>query len=424
MAVKADGSGSHVRIDGHAKVTGAATYAFDHPIPNVAHAAVVTSSIARGEITSFDLAKARQVPGLLRIFTFRDFADSIHTVKHLMSGGYANSSALPLGSSEIHYAGQIIAVAVAESREAAEEAAFLVRVGYRQKPSAGTFGQPGAELLPFASVKPVHKDPAIGDAEQAFSAAPIQVDSSFQTPIQHHNPMELFGTTCVWTGDRLTVYEATRYIDAVQHGLAAQLGIDPANVRVLCPYMGGHFGSRLALSQYTAPIALAARTLDRPVKYVATRPQCFTVANHRPDTQHRIRIASTKDGEFTALLHDAQVTTSRFDDFSIEGTDVTGSLYAWGNVKTSESLVRVDRNTPGPMRAPPEVPYLFALESAIDEVAEKLALDPIELRRRNDTKVDLISGKPFVPRALMDCFDAGAKAFGWLATAVPRRSVR
>ncbi len=403
---------SHVRVDGRAKVTGAARFASDVSLSNLAYAAVVTSKIARGQIVGFDLKRANEVVGLLRIFTYREMAEAIHPVKHLMAGGYANSSALPLGSAEIYYAGQIVAVVIAESQVAAEEAALLVDLRYKEKPAFATLGQVGTEAVALSSIRPAHKDPKLGDAKRAFETAAVRVDETYRTPIQHHNPMELFGTTCVWNGDRLTVYESTRYVDAAQHGLAAQLGID-AGKRVVCPFIGGHFGSRLGLSQYTAPMAIAARWIGRPVRYVATRSQGFTIANHRPDTRHRIRIAATKDGEFAALLHDAEVTSSRFDDFAIEGTDVTASLYGWRNVATTESLVHVDRNTPGPMRAPPEVPYLFALESALDELAEKLEIDPIELRRRNDTATDPISGKPFTPRVLMECFEAGAKAFGW-----------
>lgn len=415
---------SHVRVDGPAKVTGTATYASDFPVKNLAYAAVVTSTIARGRIVGFDLAPAQKIRGLLGIYTHRDLADAIVPVKHLLSGGFANSSVLPFGSPEVHYAGQMVAVAVAESREGAEEAAFRIIVHYEQQPASAILGQQGTDAVRLASVRPEHKDPKTGDAAEAFAAASLKVDATYRTPIQHHNPMELFGTTCIWDGDRLTVYEATRYLDAVQHGLAAQLGMDPKKVRVLCPFIGGHFGSRLALSQYTAPIAIIARRLGRPVRYVSSRPQCFTIQNHRPDTQHRVRIAATGEGQFTALLHTAEVSSSRFDNFLMEGTAVTASLYAWRNVETLETLVHVDRNTPGPMRAPPEVPYLFALESAVDELAVELAIDPIELRRKNDTAVDPITGKPFVPRVLMDCFDTGAKAFGWASREPKAASMR
>lgn len=181
------------------------------------------------------------------------------------------------------------------------------------------------------------------------------------------------------------MYEATRYLDAAQHGLAAQLGMAAAHIRIICPFIGGHFGSRLALSQYTAPVA---RQLNRPLRYVATRPQGFTIANHRPDTKHHVALGH-QGRTVHGSLHEAEVTTPRFDNFVMEGTDVTSSFYAWRNVETKESCVRVDRNTPGPMRAPPEVPYLFALESAIDELAEKLGIDPIHQRKTvHPTRID------------------------------------
>lgn len=415
---------SQVRVDGPAKVTGTATYPSDLYPANLAHAAVVTSDVARGQIEGFDLDHASETAGVLAIFTYHELADAIHPVKHLMAGGFANSSALPLESPEIHYAGQIVALVVADSPETAREAAFRIRVRYRREEASSLLGEPGTDAVPLSSVSPGHSDPARGDARTAFADAPYRVDATYRTPIQHHNPIELYGTTCAWEGDHLTIYEATRYVAAVQHGVAAQLAISADNIRVICPYMGGHFGSRLALSQYTAPVAIAARRLNRPVRFIATRAQCFTIQNHRPDTRHRIRIGATQRGEFTALLHEAEVSTSRFDNFMIEGTDVTASLYAWRNVETSETLVHVDRNTPGPMRAPPEVPYLFALESALDELAVQLSIDPIELRRRNDTAVDQITGKSFAPRVLMECFDTGAKSFGWSARNPKPRSMR
>ncbi|MCJ2081865.1 xanthine dehydrogenase family protein molybdopterin-binding subunit [Methylobacterium sp. J-090] len=403
----------HTRIDGPAKVTGAAIYASDIVLPGLAHAALVTSTIVRGRIVGFELEAAKAMPGVLGLFTHRDFAGTIRPVDHLMAGGYANSSHLPLGSDAIAYAGQIVAVVVAETREAAQAAAARVRVTYEKSPFAAGFDEPGAETVRLADLKPDHQDPRTGDAAVAMTSAPVRIEARYETPVQHHNPMELFTTTCIWDGPHLTVHEPTRYLGAVQHGLAAQLGLDPANVRVVANLIGGHFGSKFALSQYTAPIALAARRLGRPVSLVPTRRQCFTIANFRPETRHNIRLGADRDGRFTALVHEAAVTTSRFDPFAMEGTDVTASLYACPNVHTDERAVRIDRNTPGPMRAPPEVPYLFALESAVDEMAHALGLDPIALRRRNDTDIDPISGKPFSSRPLMACFDAGAPAFGW-----------
>ncbi|MCJ2135642.1 xanthine dehydrogenase family protein molybdopterin-binding subunit [Methylobacterium sp. J-026] len=426
MAAGARDSGAelgkaHTRVEGPDKVTGRALYSSDRtgPEAGTAHAALVTSPIARGRITGFDLAAAARMPGVLGLFTHRDFSGAVAPVKHLMAGGYANSTHRPLESDAVAYAGQIVALVVAETLEVAEAAAGAVRVTYAEEPAAGGFDAPGAETVRLADLKPHHADIARGDAEAGLAEAAVRVEARYETPVQHHNPIELFTTRAAWDGDRLTVHEPTRYVGAVQHGLAAQLGLDPAQVRVVAGLIGGHFGSKFALSQHTALVALAAKRLDRPVSLVPTRRQGFTIANYRPESRHRIRLGADRSGRFTALVHEAETVTSRFDPFVMEGAEVTASLYACPNIRTKERAVRVDRNTPGPMRAPPEVPFLFALESAVDEMAVALAMDPIELRRRNDTAVDPVSGKAFSTRPLMACFDAGAQAFGW-SRRVPR----
>ena len=410
---------AHTRVEGPDKVTGRARYSSDHVGAGTAHAALVTSTIARGRITGFECDAAGRVPGLLAIFTHREFAGAVAPVKHLMAGGFANSSHRPLDSDAVAYAGQIVALVLAETQEAAEAAAGAVRVFYAAEPAAGGFDAPGAETVRLADLKPHHEDIVRGDAAAALQDAGIRIDARYATPVQHHNPIELFTTRAAWDGDRLTVHEPTRYVGAVQHGLAAQLGLDPEQVRVVAGLIGGHFGSKFALSQHTALVALAARRLGRPVSLVPSRRQCFTIANYRPESRHRIRLGADRTGRFIALMHEAETVTSRFDPFVMEGAEVTASLYACPNIRTEERAVRVDRNTPGPMRAPPEVPFLFALESAVDELAAALAMDPIELRRLNDTAVDPVSGKPFSTRPLMACFDAGARAFGW-SRRVPR----
>jgi xanthine dehydrogenase YagR molybdenum-binding subunit len=420
MDAGARGSGDHLgrdhtRVEGPDKVTGRALYSSDltGPDRDTAHAALVTSTVARGRITGFDLEAAGRVPGLLGIFTHRDFAGAVAPVKHLMAGGYANSSHRPLDSDTVAYAGQIVALVVAETQEAAEAAAGAVRVSYAAEPAAGGFDSPGAETVRLADLKPHHEDIARGDAEAGLREAAVRIEARYATPVQHHNPIELFTTRAAWDGERLTVHEPTRYVGAVQHGLAAQLGLDPANVRVVAGLIGGHFGSKFALSQHTALVALAARRLSRPVALVPSRRQCFTIANYRPESRHAVRLGADRSGRFTALVHQTETVTSRFDPFVMEGAEVAASLYACPNIRTEERAVRVDRNTPGPMRAPPEVPFLFALESAVDEMAVALGMDPIALRRANDTTVDPVSGKPFSTRPLMACYEAGARAFGW-----------
>ncbi len=234
------------------------------------------------------------MPGLLGIFTHRDFAGAVAPVKHLMAGGYANSSHRPLDSDAVAYAGQIVALVVAETREAAEAAAGAVRVSYAAEPAAGSFDAPGAETVRLADLKPHHEDIARGDAEAGLRAAAVRVEARYETPVQHHNPIELFTTRAAWDGDRLTVHEPTRYVGAVQHGLAAQLGLDPEQVRVVAGLIGGHFGSKFALSQHTALVALAAKRLGRPVSLVPSRRHCFTIANYRPESRHRIRLGADR----------------------------------------------------------------------------------------------------------------------------------
>ncbi|MCY0386179.1 xanthine dehydrogenase family protein molybdopterin-binding subunit [Robbsia sp. Bb-Pol-6] len=404
----------HRRIDGVAKVTGTATFALDEAIPRLAHAVVVTSPIGQGRIRSIDTRAAFGIDGVLEILTWENVGDAIRPVGHVLGGGYANSTLCPLASPVIHYAGQIVALVAAHTREAAQEAAARLAIRY-ETAAPGVYSLDDARLAPraLADLKDDYADPQVGDTLQGLAASVAYVDACYATPIQHHNPIELPGTTCVWEGDRLTVYEPTRFVGAVRHGLAAQLGIDADHIRVIARFIGGHFGSKLGLSQYTAPVALAARRIGRPLTLQIGRRDSFTVATHRTETRHRVQLGADARGHFTALVHEAGAATSRFDLFAMEGVDVTSALYRCPNVRTREHIAQVDRNTPGPMRAPPEVPYLFALESAVDELAHRLGRDPIELRRINDTRRDTVSGKPFTTRPLMRCFDAGAAAFGW-----------
>lgn len=413
------------RIDGPEKVCGLVEYPGDVSLPGMAHAALAVSAIARGRITSIRRDEAETMPGVLLILTHEDVGDAIGLVGHLMEGGYANSSWRPLASPEIRYAGQIVAMVVAETAEVAVAAAAALRIGYAGQSPVASLADPRCTTEPLSEVSAEHHDRRRGDLDAALARAAVRVDARYSTPIQHHNPIELPSTTCLWDGDHLTVYEPTRYLGAAQHGLAAQLGIAPDHVRIVSRFIGGHFGSKLALSQHMAICALAARRLDRPVRLAVSRRDQFTVANHRTETRHRIRLGATADGRLLGLGHEAATVSSRFDDFAMEGTDVSTALYAAEAVAAEERLGRVDRNTPGPMRAPPEVPFLFALESAMDELAHALEMDPVELRRRNDTATDPVTGKPFTTRPLMRCFDAAATAFGWSERAPrPRATLR
>jgi xanthine dehydrogenase YagR molybdenum-binding subunit len=401
------------RYDAVAKVTGRAEYAADTPLNRPAYAYLVTSAIAKGRVDSFELAAAKQVRGLIDIVTHEN-PEKLKEAKLFSNGGYASTTIQPLKSAEIAQDGQIIAVVLAETFEAAREAAHAVKVNYTAASPTTTFDSPGTtSARAKGQLAQFKEDPKVGDFAKAFDAAEVKVTASYETPTQHHNPMELFATSCAWNGDNLTIYEPSQYVHGLKHGVAEQLGIDAEKVRVINPYVGGAFGSKGSMTPRTAIVASIARRLGRPVKLVATRDQGFTIATYRAETRHQVQLGASRDGKLTALRHEGWEISSRADAYAVGGTKTTTRLYACPNVESLVSIVRADRNTPGFMRSPPEVPYMFALESAMDELAVQLNMDPIELRRINDTTREPIKGNPYTSRSLMTCFDEGAKAFGW-----------
>lgn len=400
------------RLDARAKVTGAALYGADHPVSNPAFAWFVTSPIARGRITGFDLAAAKKVPGVLHIMTYENRPE-LGPFKFFGVGGEASTAKAPLSSDRIDHDGEIVALIVAERFEDAREAGFKLKVSYQEeKPSSG-FDSEGAQTLAAADVNPQHKDPKIGDADAAFAAAPVKVDHEYETPAQHHNPIELFATTCVWSGDELTIYEPSQWVVGLQHGLASQMKSDAMKVHAVSPYIGGAFGSKGSITPRTSLIAIAAKILGRPVKIVLPRDQGFTTTTYRAETKHHIKLGAESDGKLTAYWHEAWEVTSRADNYAVAGTVNTVAMYASPNVWTKVHMVKGDRNTPGFMRSPAEVPYMYALESAMDELAVALKMDPVELRRINDTDKNPTNGAPYTSRSLMKCYDEAAKSFGW-----------
>lgn len=393
------------------------------PLDNPAYAFLVTSAIAKGRIDRFDLDDARGVRGVIDIITHEN-APKLKETKLFSNGGYAGTTIQPLKSAEIAHDGQIIAVVIAESYEAAREAANRVKVSYTATAPSASFESPGTTTAAAKGQNAQFKeDPEVGDFAKAFDAAEVKLTASYETPTQHHNPMELFTTSCVWMGDNLVIYEGSQYVYGLKNGVAEQLGIDADKVRVVNPYVGGGFGSRGSMTPRTAIIAGIAKRLSRPVKLVPTRDQGFTIATYRAETRHEIKLGASRDGKLVALRHEGAEISSRPDAYCVGGTKTTTRLYACPNVESLVSIVRADRNTPGFMRSPPEVPYLFALESAMDELAVKLNMDPVELRRINDTTTEPIGGKPYTSRSLMACFDEAAKAFGWSQRTPQARSM-
>jgi xanthine dehydrogenase YagR molybdenum-binding subunit len=408
------------RADARLKVTGAAQYPADFPVSNPAFGFLVTSAVAKGRIERLDLDAARAVEGVLDILTYENTGE----LKDAKFGDGSATSIQKLGP-EIFHAGQIIALIVADSYEAAREAAYKVKASYALQAASATFGSDGLVEEDATKVSQQHKEvPNKGDAGAALAGADVVIEAEYSTPAQHHNPMELFSTTCAWSGDRLTVYEASQFVYGLKNGVALRLGIDADKVRVVSPYVGGAFGSKGTMTPRTALVALAARRLNRPVKLVATRNQGFTIATYRAETRHRIRLGASRDGRLVGYSHEGWEISSRPDPYVVAGVEDSAHLYGFGAVQTKVNVVHADRNTPGFMRSPPVVPYIYAIESAMDELAVKLDMDPVELRRINDTATDPIDGKPYSSRSLMKCYDQAAAAFGWNERSAQPRSMR
>jgi xanthine dehydrogenase YagR molybdenum-binding subunit len=398
------------RIDGRLKVTGEALYASDFAVRNPAFAFFVTSTIARGRIEAIDVSDAMSVPGVLDILTHENTA--LNEVKFSTGGGGTTTSWQNLGP-EIGHDGQIVAVVLADTFEAAREGAYRTKMSYAEEQPSATFDSPGVTMEDASKANERAKElPQAGDAEAAISTAEVTLDAEYGTPTQHHNPIELFTTTCVWNDDELIVYEPSQFVFGLKNGMAQKLGVPAETVRVTSPFVGGAFGSKAQLSPRSGLIAYAAKKLNRPVKLVATRDQGFTIQTYRAETRHRIRMGARRDGKIVGFIHEGQEVTSRPDPYTVAGVEDSARVYHYGAVKTHVTLVHADRNTPGFMRSPPVVPYIYALESAMDELAIKLNMDPVELRRVNDSMTDTM-GKQWSSRSLMQCYDEAAKAFGW-----------
>jgi xanthine dehydrogenase YagR molybdenum-binding subunit len=409
------------RIDARLKVTGEARYAADMAVSNLAYGVLVTTDIARGRVKSIDLSAARATRGVLDIISYGD-VDDLKTPR-FSNGSYTSLG--PLHTRQIWHDGQVMALVVAESFQAAEEAAAKVKAQYEPVEPSADLDSAGTELLPaVGNVDNLKEDPVHGDFAGAYRDAAVTVDAEYRTPTQTHNPIELFSTTAAWANGQLTIYEPTQALYGFRGEIAHQLNMDVADVRVVSLYVGGGFGSKGPVTARTAIVAVAARRLRRPVRCVVSRSQGFTTQPYRAPTRHRIRLGASVAGKIGAYGHESWELTSRKDNYAVAGTETTTRLYAYGTVFSKVNLVKADRQTPAFMRSPPELPYMFALESALDELAYKLRMDPVELRRINDARTDPIEGKPFSSRQLIQCFDEASSAFAWSKRTAEPRSMR
>ncbi|WP_159627644.1 xanthine dehydrogenase family protein molybdopterin-binding subunit [Massilia puerhi] len=403
------------RIDARDKVRGAALYAADQARAGMLHAMLAVSTINRGEVLSIDTRAARAVAGVRLVLTHADMGE-YKPAGHVLAGGFAFQGMQPMLAPKIAYRGQPIALVVADTLEAATEAAALIRAKYQELPSQLTLDAPDKDIVPQQGSplpQQMFADKVAGDADGAFADALHQIDARYLHPAQHQNPIELVSTVAEWRKGTLVIHEGTQNSGAIRHGLARQLGLDPERIEVISPQCGGGFGMKNSLQMQTLLAAVAARRLGQPVKLVVPRSQLFHDASFRPASRHRIRLGADAGGKILAAVHEADQQTSRHDLFPASYAEMTARLYGIPNFRGRERLVRTDVQTPGYMRAPFEQPASFAFESAVDELAQLIGIDPVELRLRNDTQIDVLSGKPLSSRFLAECLREGARRFGW-----------
>ena len=411
------------RYEARSKVTGAPVYAGDIAPQDTLHAVMVTSGIAKGRITAIDVKEAERLPDVVRVYTHLN-APRRRPVGFAGTGGYGSTSHLPLTDAIIHHAGQIVAMVVAESFETARRAAQLVKPRWASSQPSALIDSPGAETVAYAQANPKFKEQRKGDAEAALASAAVTIDQEYRTPTQHHNAIELFNTTAAWDGDELTIWEPSQYVYGLKNAVAAQLGVATDKVHIVSPFVGGAFGSKATMTPRTGLVASAARELGRPVRIEVTRQQGFELATYRAETRQRVRLGAGRSGKLTAYAHETWELTSRLDDFTTTGTKETVEMWNAENILTRTHLVRTDRGTPGSMRGPPVMATVFALETVMDELAIKLGMDPIELRRVNDTMASPVTGLPYSSRSVMRCFDEAASSFGWRNRNPEPRSMR
>lgn len=402
------------RVDAYEKVRGTAVYGSDNNPSGLAHGAFATATIGKGRITAMDLSAAQTVEGVRLIVTHEDTV-GLQPARFIMKHGFAFQSYSPVLTSTVAYRGQPVALVVADTLEAAIDAASRIRVNYEEESFAASLQSERAEPIPQAEAGtawPI-EDIVVGDATAAYADAAVKVDATYTMSTQHQNPMELIGTVAQWEGDRLTVYEGTQSAGACKFGLAEQLGIPSENITVISPYIGGGFGQKNTMQSQQVLTAFAARELNRPVKVVVPRRQIFHDSSFRPATRQRVRLASDGSGRFTALLYDVDAQTSMHDFFQSEHADTAARHYGYGAFRSFSRLVRTDTPTPGYMRAPFEHATAFAIESAVDELAYKIGMDPVEIRLLNDTDTDIVSGLSHSSRHVSECLRRGAEMFGW-----------
>ncbi len=397
------------RVEGHLKVMGMAKYASEFPIQDKVYGQGLNSTIAKGEIVSIDTSEAEKLPGVLKIITYKN-AEKLKTFDTEMPEVTTSSIAPVLQTNKVHFYGEYVGLVVAETFEQAQYAARLVKFTYKKDANPAIH----LEKLRAKAYKPNEKsDYSRGDLKAGLAAADEQIEVTYNTPIEHHHPMELHAVIASWDNGKVTAYASQQIVNDATITISDTFQIPKKDVRVVAAYVGGGFGSKLNVERHVIMAVMAAKMVGKPVQVTVTRPQMFTNTGLRQHNEQKMKVGAKKDGTLTALSHETLSHTSPTLEFQEACGLVTQMLYKVPNNFVTHRLVPLNLQTPFAMRAPGEATGSFALESAMDEMAWKLRMDPIDFRVKNDTQTDPSNNKPFSSRLLVECLRVGAEKFGW-----------
>jgi xanthine dehydrogenase YagR molybdenum-binding subunit len=404
------------RVDGPLKVSGMAQYASDFHFSGMLYAVPVEATIANGKIQQLDTAAAEKMPGVRAIFHRANIGKIFRSVLGPGFEGICVERRPPFEDDVVRYYGQYVGLAVADTFENAKAAADAVRVTYsKDKPNVENDLKADDDPdVVSTSYGPEHRlQSERGDAEAAFASAPVKLDQTYVTPAETHNPIELQGTTAIWDGSMLTIYEESQGIFNMRGVLAQMFGLPKENVRVITKFVGSGFGSKLWPWTHCPLAVAAAKQLGKPVKLVLSRKMMFQTVGHRARTQQRVRLGATPDGKLVSLQHDYVYHRSMLDDYHENCGEATAFQYSVPNLRVKFGRAKRNIGTPSDMRGPGAVPGLYATESAMNELADQLKIDPVRLRILNEPKIDEGLGIPFSSRHLLECFELGTEKFGW-----------
>ena len=411
------------RVDGRLKVTGGATYAAEFEAPRLAHGAIVRSTVANGRIASIDSAAAERAPGVVAVLTHQNAQRLAYSPHKAVVDAEVGERLHVLQDDRVSHQGQPIALVIADTLEQANHAAMLMRITYA--PGTGSTDISRLEpVLPTPQEGGQPPETRRGDPDGALASAEVKIDQTYVIPRENHNPIEMHATIAAWDGDRLTLWDKTQWVHNTADEIAAVFGIPAENIRVVSPFVGGAFGSGLRTWPHVTLAALGARVAGRPVKLMLSRREMYYGVGYRPHTVQRVALGASRDGRLSAIVHEGYQETSTYEEFSEALLNASRFLHSCPNVHTRHRIVPMNVHTPTYMRAPGEASGVFALESAMDELAVALNIDPVELRLRNEPERDEFKKLPFSSRSTRECYRAAAERFGWSRRNPEPRSMR